>query len=58
MGDPAKLVVACEIANVIRRDRLIDLVRLSGEEMLKGMAYLQVRKIRLNPRKGSRDARI
>ncbi|XP_065832442.1 4-aminobutyrate aminotransferase, mitochondrial-like [Oscarella lobularis] len=43
MGDPAKLVVACEIANVIRRDRLIDLVRLSGEEMLKGMAYLQSR---------------
>ena len=42
MGDPAKLLMAVEIIDVILRDRLVDLVRVSGGELLGGLKELEV----------------
>lgn len=41
MGDPSKLLLLETVVNVMKRDNLIDLVKLSGEKLLKGLVSLQ-----------------
>lgn len=41
MGDPSKLLLLESVVNVIKRDKLIDLVNQSGEKLLHGLIHLQ-----------------